>query len=231
MYSHHPLKSACNNAWDHTVKNEERIKYWSIAQYVSAGWLAASTGIAVDVVGAGMDHPDQLYMILLMSRMPIARDLVGSILLLWFSLGISRTEAKQREGWVLRLVWGSREKMKTYKCAGAVRKKKWEAEAERFRAQLTRVSLNVLGLLYLSISAGWNWLLFCSTPSGEASTVLVPSNWRVMSVTTSVSGKCVKYTKWSPFYSSCLHCFLPDGVPVPFSKAFDTLLCIGCFFN
>lgn len=51
------------------------------------------------------------------------------------------------------------------------------------RAQLTRVSLNMLGVLYLSISAGWNWLLFYSIPSEEASPVLVLSNWRVMSVT------------------------------------------------
>lgn len=103
------------------------------------------------------------------------------------------------------------------------------------RAQLTRVSLNMLGVLYLSISAGWNWLLFYSIPSEEASPVLVLSNWRVMSVSTSVSGKCVKYSniKWSPFYSSfsSLHCFLPDGVSLTFSKAFDTVLSIGCFFN
>lgn len=92
-----------------------------------------------------------------------------------------------------------------------------------------------LGVLFLSIPAGWNWVLFYTIPSEEAPLVLVLSNWKVMSVLTSVSEKCGKYSniKWSPFYSnfSSFHCFLPDGVPVPFSKAFDTVLITGCFFN
>lgn len=163
--------------------------------------------------------------ILLKSRMPIARDPVGSILLLWFSLGISRTKAEQREGWVWRIAWGAEKRWKHTRVKELRGRRNGKERQNTVGAQLSRVSLNMMGVLYLSTSAGWNEILFCNIPSREVSPVLVLSNWRVTSVTTSVSGECVKYSniKWSPFYSSSLRCCLPEGVPVPFSKAFNTL--------
>lgn len=167
--------------------------YCSVCECWLTGCQDRDSWLAVDVLGAAMDHPDHLYMDSSEEQNAHCKRSCWQHLVTLIFFGNQQNKSQTKRRMSLEANVGEQRKDEKIQ--------EWRSceEEEMGSRGRTLLGLGSPGFLWiwwesLSISAGWNWVLFCNIPSGEVLPVLVLSHWRVMSVTTSMSGKCVKYS-------------------------------------